>query len=331
MLHLITRLARTNFRLKESDPMRDLIEMLRTMRPHNSKAEKKFIAKWIRPLGVEQDSAGNLIKRIGESSVLWSSHTDTVHRHGGEQALSVRNGIVRLHRNSKSNCLGADCTTGVWIMREMILAKVPGLYVFHRGEELGGLGSIHIVRRTPRLLDGIRFAIAFDRMGNDSVITYQCTRTCSDLFARSLAAELNHADMQYKLDDTGTFTDTANYTDLVPECTNISVGYSGQHTAHETQDLLHAMNLRDAMIDLDQTRLVESRVAGDYDDYSWTLPSWSQSKEIDADQSWRSRSYRESMIDLEMLVRDDPGIAAEYMQDHGITAEDFADYIRARL
>jgi hypothetical protein len=26
-----------------------------------------------------------------------------------------------------SNCLGADCTTGVWLMRQMITAKVAGV------------------------------------------------------------------------------------------------------------------------------------------------------------------------------------------------------------
>ena len=46
-------------------------------------------------------------------------------------------------------------------MREMILAGIPGLYVFHRNEESGGAGSDWIARETPWELHGIKAAIAF--------------------------------------------------------------------------------------------------------------------------------------------------------------------------
>jgi hypothetical protein len=44
-----------------------------------------------------------------------------------------------------SNCLGADCTTGVWLILEMIKANVPGVYVIHSDEEVGGKGARDMV------------------------------------------------------------------------------------------------------------------------------------------------------------------------------------------
>ena len=66
-----------------------LMAMLETKRPHKSKAESKFIQDWLVPLDIESDSFGNLYKRIpGDGdSILWSSHTDTVHNSSGRQAI----------------------------------------------------------------------------------------------------------------------------------------------------------------------------------------------------------------------------------------------------
>jgi hypothetical protein len=38
-------------------------------------------------------------------------------------------------------------------------------------------------------------------------------------------------------DDTGLYTDSVSYTHLIPECTNISVGYEGAHSSNERFDL----------------------------------------------------------------------------------------------
>jgi hypothetical protein len=40
-------------------------------------------------------------------------------------------------------------------------------------------------------------------------------------------------------DDTGIYTDTAEFTDLIPECTNISIGYSNEHTVNESLNLAY--------------------------------------------------------------------------------------------
>lgn len=247
--------------------LKDLFAMLRTMRPAYSKTERRFIKEWITPLGMAQDKEGNLFKLIGESPVLWSSHTDTVHWKDGPQRIERCGDLIKLAKNEKrATCLGADCTTGVWIMREMILAGVPGLYVFHRGEECGGIGSSYIAKELPYLFEdyGIKFAIAFDRAAKRSIITYQGgLRTASDAFATSIAPQLPGF---YMADDGGTFTDTANYSELIPECSNLSVGYEGAHSKRETQSVSHALALRAAMLQFDASRLVCERDPSVVDD-----------------------------------------------------------------
>lgn len=141
--------------------------------------------------------------------------------------------------------LGADDGVGIWLMLRMISAGVEGLYIFHADEEIGGGGSRHIADETPQLLDGIVRAVAFDRKGTRSVITHQgIGRCCSDKFGQALGEALG---MGYTIDDTGVFTDTANYTHLVPECTNVSSGYYREHTLHEHLDVTHATALANAL------------------------------------------------------------------------------------
>ena len=259
------RQVKCAFVSEETRALKDLFAMLRTMRPAWSKTENRFIREWLTPLGVSQDSVGNLFKRIGDSPVLWSSHTDTVHWTDGPQRIERCGDLIQLAKNERrATCLGADCTTGVWIMREMILAGVPGLYIFHRAEECGGVGSSHIAKNWNLAQLGLQYAIAFDRHDKQSVITYQGgLRTASDAFAASIAVQLPGI---YTTDDGGIFTDTANYAELIPECTNLSVGYMHNHTKRETQSISHALALRDAMLRIDASQFVCERDPSVVDD-----------------------------------------------------------------
>ena len=56
--------------------------------------------------------------------------------------------------------------------------------------------------------------------------------------------------MGFVLDDTGVFTDTAEYVHLIPECLNISIGYQSEHTSKETLDLNYVMALRDKIVSI---------------------------------------------------------------------------------
>lgn len=300
-----------------SRDLRAFVEMLAYRRPAGSKTERQFIREFLEPLGIERDKAGNVIKRIGTAPVLWSSHTDTVHHEGGMQALAINGDAVRLPKSSKSNCLGADDTSGVWIMREMILAGIPGLYVFHRGEEIGGVGSRHIANETPSLLQGIECAIALDRKGATSVITHQGDRTCSDVFAQSLADALNVSNLAFAADSGGLFTDTANYTDLVGECTNLSVGYSRQHSADEWQDLSFLLRVRDALLALDTGRLVFERKPGETDPLDLDYREW-------------ARSYYASQRTMKQIVEDNAADVADLLLEFGYDAESLLNELYAR-
>jgi hypothetical protein len=284
-----------------------LFGMLRTCRPHGSPAEHDFIVRFLLPLGAEADAFGNLWLRIDDAPVLWSSHVDTCHRQGGEQSILVHNSLVQLPVGSPSNCLGADCTAGVWLMTEMIHACVPGLYVFHRGEERGGLGSRHVAQYEPQRLEGITAAIALDRRDTQSIITHQGgARCCSDSFAHSLAGAIG---LGHRADPTGLFTDTANYVDLVGECTNVSVGYNDEHTRSETLDLAYLLTLRDALVTIDTHRLSCTRQSGETD-------------------AWLDIPYRHAdpsaLLDI---LTTHPEAVAHFLTAAGITADEIEDFI----
>lgn len=236
----------------ELAPISLLLRILSWRRPHNSDAEGQFIHDLIDPLDPEIDTYGNRYIRIGHDPVVWSCHVDTVHHEGGYQRLNIHQDTDGSHNLSvvkgDGNCLGADDGTGVWLCMQMIAAKKPGLYIFHRGEECGCLGSRHIASKEKDLLKGITSAIAFDRRGKTSVITHQRgDRCCSDAFAKALTAQLGGT---FAPDPTGVYTDTACYTGLIPECTNLSVGYDNQHGPRETQNLAFAIWLRKAVLAL---------------------------------------------------------------------------------
>lgn len=285
----------------------ELFAMLSFRRPAWSKTEREFIKRFIVPLGVEEDAIGNLYKRIGDAPIVWSSHTDTVHTQGGKQSLAFSNGIVT-QADPNSNCLGADCTAGVWLMVQMIRAKRPGLYIFHRAEEVGGVGSWFIADQRPDLLAGMLYAVAFDRRDKHSIITHQAGgRCCSDAFATSLSKALG---MLHSADIGGSFTDTANYTALIGECSNLSVGYDNEHSKKESLDTRYLFSLLDALLRLDCADLISERVAGAiYDDVILWEDAFDQ----------EPRHYGGT---LQMLLRDYPDEVADWLEDYGITADE---------
>ena len=285
-------------------------EMIRYGRPAFSWADKEFVNRYLLGLdGAYRDTFGNVFVQVGPSpTVLWSSHTDTVHDRPGFFRSVQDNTELRVADTSRANCLGADCTTGVYLMREMIKAKVPGLYVFHRAEEIGARGAAFIADKTPKMLEGIQCAIAFDRKGFHEVITHQCgTRGASDAFAKSLASAIG---MNMHPSSNGVFTDTAKYQRIIPECTNVSVGYFNQHSRREHQDISFLMDLREQLCSIDTSRLhierdptkVEPRPY--YGNYSrhYTYPS-------------KPKTIAEYLLTNRKMV-------AEFLEHYGFTVEE---------
>lgn len=257
--------------------LNQLLDMLTYARPMNSMTERAFCRRFIAPLpDAYVDTCGNWHVKIGDDpNVLWSCHTDTVHRLAGRQTLhyDARTGIVQLSKRSKAvhSCLGADDTAGVAILTQMVAAGIPGHYLFHYGEERGGVGSEWIAKYHAKWLETFDMAIALDRKGYGDVITHQYGRCCSDAFARSLASQLNAHGLHYAPSDRGVFTDTANYTDMIGECTNLSIGYENAHHDTETLDTRHVAKLFTALCQIDPSALTCTRAAGEIDpDYGWT-------------------------------------------------------------
>lgn len=288
-----------------SDRVRELLEMLTYRRPAGSAGELAFIARYLVPLGCHADEFGNYWLRVDDTPILWCSHTDTVHDTDGRQKVLWGDAIASAEG---SNCLGADCTTGVWLMRNMIKHAVGGTYLFHRGEECGGKGSAWIAEHRVRDLLRFQFAIAFDRKGVGEVITHQFgRRTCSGEFAASMCEAL--FPMRYEASDGGTFTDTENYAAIIPECSNIGVGYAGQHTAAEIQLTDHAEALLERLILADWSRLVCSRDPGS-EEYADDFAGW----------------YREDTGDLASFVYEKHVIVAEYLAEMGVTVGDLREF-----
>ena len=300
--------------------MYSLIEMLRYKRPQGSSTQKEFCERFLEPHFGLPDINGNYILRIGDNpKICFASHHDTVHKTEGLQKLVVTNNIVSVADPTISSCLGADCTTGVWLMMGMIEAGVEGMYVVHAAEESGCVGSSALVKSNPYWLTHIDAVISFDRFGDNSVITHQMgRRTASDDFARSFATALNLP--QLVADTGGSYTDSNEYADKVPECTNISVGYYGQHGVNETQDLEYADLLMYALTQADWAKLVISRDPSMYEMYYDDNDFW---------KNWGGKTYGNynepldnyDTEDINILVMEHPDLVARMLIEMGFTPD----------
>ena len=227
-------------------------QMIRWMRPANTPALDMFCEIYLEPVFGKPDVHNNYIKIINNPdgsapNLCFTAHSDTVHQDGGIQDIVSEGNLLY---SVGDDCLGADCTTGIWLILEMIREKVPGVYVIHDSEEVGCKGSRALVRDFPEWLEGIDAVISFDRKGKESIVTHQIgTRTASDAFAKSLALALDMPEL--KPDSGGVYTDSNEYIDVVKECTNISVGYFAQHTKNECQDVEFMVHLRNKLVKAD--------------------------------------------------------------------------------
>jgi hypothetical protein len=244
------------------------LDMLTYKRPQGSNAQRKFNRRFLQPVFGQPDSHGNytyiIMNGDKHPTVAFMAHHDTVHIASGRQKPEVEGDYVFAPKGKE--CLGADCTTGIYIMLRMIEAGVPGVYVVHAAEEIGCIGSAALVKSKPDWIKKVDVAISFDRKGYESIITHQMgRRTCSEKFADSLSAILDNA---FTSDATGSYTDSNEYVDVIPECTNLSVGYFNQHTNREYQDIVFMECLIAALIDADWSKLVIDRQPGsvEYDD-----------------------------------------------------------------
>jgi hypothetical protein len=243
------------------------------------------------PKGYQMDEHGNYFIQIGEpNSTMFACHIDTASREESKVTHVVEGNYIR---TDGTTILGADDKAGMTILLYMIENKVPGLYYFFIGEERGCIGSSKLAKYFPDELKRIKKVISFDRRGTDSIITEQLYgRTCSDEFASDLSQKLNSLNYGFNFspDPTGIYTDSAQFSELVPECTNISVGYMNEHTGRENQNISHLVNLCKACCEIDWESLKVSRdpkywsysTHSEYDDYGfWSGGSYSDEEDDD--------------------------------------------------
>ena len=297
-----------------------LARALSMKRPHNSEGTRR-LTDWLEENApahakVHRDAAGNLHidTRISASNrTLFTAHVDTVHRDQGPNKIRKTD----THWHADGAPLGADDGAGCAMLMHLLHSGVAGYYLFTQGEECGGIGAKWVADNQRELLSEFDRAIAFDRRGIDSVITHQgMGRCCSDVFAEALANELC-ADMtlMYSPDNTGVYTDTAEFTDIIPECTNISIGYYAEHSEHESLDIVHLQTLADrvALIDWDalptdrDPTKVESLYYNDWMPASWSKatsvssPSYSTGRwhylTDNDDVEWLREDLREAIFD----------------------------------
>lgn len=254
-------------------------------RPHGSRQVAE-LGNWLignlpEHLTCHIDAAGNIhidARTDTHHRTLFVAHLDTVHRSGGKNKITKTE--AKWIAGDKDKCLGADDGAGVAMLMHLIWNSVPGYYIFSQGEECGGIGAKFLADYFDSTLLEHDRAIAFDRKGIDSVITHQAMgRCCSDEFAQALATALNDASKEELFlapDDTGIYTDTAEFTDHIPECTNISIGYEGAHSDREWLDIYYIQTLAAAAAKIDWDALPTKRDPSvpDTDSYASRWAEW---------------------------------------------------------
>lgn len=248
---------------------RKFLQLTKKTYPHGTESQ---LEKYL-PNGYTKDQFDNYFLMIGDKpSTMFTCHLDT--------ACSTQSDVKHVFdgnyiKTDGTTVLSADDKAGMTILLYMIEKQIPGVYYFFVGEECGCVGSGKVSRDWSNnpFSEHVTKVVSFDRRGTDSVITEQWMGVCcSTEFAKELSARLNSVDntFNYKPDPTGIYTDSAKFTSLVPECTNISVGYYGEHGYSEKQDIEHLKKLCKAVCNIDWETLPVTRKIGVgslYDDF----------------------------------------------------------------
>lgn len=222
----------------------------------------------ILPKPLTRDQYGNYFITIGESKTLFCCHLDTV----GKQELKVNKEYYEKSghtfvKTDGNTILGADDKTGMVIMINMIDNNVPGTYYFLIGEEKGTVGSgLLYTRQKTAILSKFDRCVAFDRRAYGSIITRQMGKNCcSREFANALSAEFREYGMKFKKDPGGVWTDSALFMGIIPECTNLSVGYFNEHRKTEEQDLDYMVQLANVATKINWEKLPTIREPQPFD------------------------------------------------------------------
>lgn len=309
----------------------DILHTLQQCRPHGTRTEQLYVT-WlcerIRAAGFEPefDTFGNVwvITDI-EASTLFTSHTDTVHHWEGEQQVGyyMDGADTMLMTMGKPDVLGADDGTGCIMMLEMLRRGVRGTFAWFRGEEVGCVGSSAFAGSglAGYYLDGINRAVAFDRAGYADVINIQrggqcCSDEFADALSMALSTALPGADLLFA-PSRGVYTDTAELTGKVRECTNLSVGYFAQHTDNERQNLSFAKTLIDALVVVDWESLPTVRTFPPKVKPTWGGSQGSSSFDYGYGSGWIDHTEKTMTVDDLLGAKKD-----EPVDDYDVDSEE---------
>jgi hypothetical protein len=211
--------------------------------------------------GIKRDAIGNYHITVGKSQTLFSSHLDNYCKLSEKVNHIIDGNIIK---TDETTILGADNKAGVLVLLYLISNNVPGHYYFFIGEEpilSGGLhGSRMLCVHLRDRLAGIKRAVAFDRREYGSIITRQSAQPCcSAEFTMALIKEFANQEIEMSPDPTGYYTDTASFLEIIPECTNISVGVFGEHSKKESVDITYVEAIAKAAAKINWEELPTSR------------------------------------------------------------------------
>jgi len=251
-----------DFKYEPSNVRETFISLVTETYPMGHEEE---VVPFITP-GLTRDKYGNYYTIIGNSDTAFTCHLDTASR------TKDKVGLVGYKKDGQdfimtdgTSILGSDDKSGVAVIMYMIDKQIPGVYWFFYGEERGGVGSGKVAMDydSYEFMKSIKKMVSFDRRNYYSVITSQMgLPCCSNEFAESLCKELNKSGLKLNLDPTGVFTDSANFIDIIPECTNVSVGYFNEHTHDELQNITYLERLAQACVAANWSKLEVKRKIG---------------------------------------------------------------------
>lgn len=245
-----------------------LLDILKTRRPSGSSSEAKFAARLVAYASTLAtldfiDEAGNISFVTSPSETIFAAHLDTVCSGDANvpNTLITSGSIIA----AENHQLGADDGAGIYLLLELMRNKVPGRFIFTRGEEVSGAGASYLAENFD--FSPYKRSICFDRAGTSEIITVQSgERLASSEFAEALSVAFQEQDLLYVESENGVFTDNALWGDKVAESVNLSCGYFSQHGPNEFQDLTHLEALAAAVIKIDWEALPTCREPGIVED-----------------------------------------------------------------
>jgi hypothetical protein len=245
----------------------ELIEKFLELTEYTYFAGIESMLKLKLPKNIRKDEFGNFYTKIGDSKTMFTCHLDVItDKKEKVNHIFFKKDNHQFVKTDETTILGGDDKAGVVILLNMIEHQIPGLYYFFIGEEVGTYGSNGISKIKPNYFKNYDRCIAFDRRGYGSIINRQMNKyCCSQDFVNALSQEFSKSHMEFKADPYAVWTDSALFMGLIPECTNISVGYFNEHKKTEEQDLDYMVELANAVLKINWESLPISRICSSHD------------------------------------------------------------------